>query len=95
MPPEELPLLDELELPEMELPELELELLELELELPVVAALTVTEAVVGSPKLAAPATEVSEMLKLLPWAMLPNTGTSIVLGDVSPSLQINQPLVGE
>jgi len=63
-------------------------------ELPVVAALMVTEAVVGVPKFAAPATEVSETSKLLACAMLPNTGTEIVCGAVSPSVQTSEPLVG-
>jgi hypothetical protein len=70
------------------------ELLDAELELPVVAALMVTEAVVGVPKLAAPVTEVSETPKLLACAMLPNTGTEIVCGAVSPSVQTSEPLLG-
>ena len=100
----------ELELPELELEPLELELvlldfepelLELELELvdapelelAAVVLARVTVADVGEPRVAAPATETRLKPKslLVPLAL---TGTTIVLGELSPSAQANMPLVG-
>jgi hypothetical protein len=100
----ELVLLDfEPELLELEpvAPELELVLLELELELvdapelelAAVVLARVTVADVGEPRVAAPETETRLTPKslLVPLAL---TGTTIVLGELSPSAQANVPLVG-
>src|ERR1017187_9185890 len=92
----------ELELPELEPEplELELELLDLELELvdapelelAAVVLARVTVADVGEPRVAAPATETRLKPKslLVPLAL---TGTTIVLGELSPSAQANMTLV--
>src|ERR1017187_2751491 len=99
----------ELELPELELEPLELELvlldfepelLELELELvdapelelAAVVPARVTGADVGEPRGAAAATETRLTPKslLVPLAL---TGTTIVLAELSPSAQVNMPLV--
>src|ERR1019366_9166437 len=93
----------ELELPELELEPLELELVLLdrelemvdarELELAGVVLARVTVADVGEPRVAAPETETRLTPKslLVPLAL---TGTTIVLGELSPSAQANMPLVG-
>src|ERR1019366_5493415 len=67
--------------------------LELELELAAVVLARVTVADVGEPRVAAPATETRLKPKCL-LAPLALTGTTIVLGELSPSAQANMPLVG-
>src|ERR1019366_4276320 len=79
---------------EPELLELELELVDApELELAAVVLARVTVADVGEPRVAAPATETRLKPKslLVPLAL---SGTTIVLGELSPSAQANMPLVG-
>jgi hypothetical protein len=79
--------------PELEpAPELELELEPASL---VVAAPMITEAVVGVPKSAFPATEVRETLKLLVRVILPINGIEMVWGVESPLVHTSEPLVGE
>src|ERR1019366_4660404 len=92
------PVAPELELVLLELEperlELELELVDApELELAAVVPARVTVADVGEPRVAAPATETRLTPKslLVPLAL---TGTTIVLGELSPSAQANVPLVG-
>src|ERR1035441_5062487 len=78
---------------EPELLELELELVDApELELAAVVPARVTVADVGEPRVAAPATETRLTPKslLVPLAL---TGTTIVLAELSPSAQVNMPLV--